>query len=150
MYYLNNIFYIRILVFGILYFILSGYTYASTSKVPSKNDTCTLIQLTVNLKSLQQYFHIDKYPDRKPLKLVLNNIRVNCSTLVKFEHPIKIIDKSNANISKTPFFEISNIIFSNNNVKIFFEYNIEGIKGSVKYRFNNNTWSYYDLSIIEM
>ena len=67
---------------------LSNCTYA----MPIEKDICEIIQTTINLPKLQQYYHVDIIPERKPLKVVTKLGGKNCINITKFSEPVIILE----------------------------------------------------------
>ena len=109
---------------------ISGCIYAEPSKSFNNSDICAILQLTIDLPNLQQYFHVSESPDGKPLKMVINDdFDKNCINLKKFSEPVVFIDKQSASASRPPYLEVTKIEFINNDAQIIFLYGNRGDKG---------------------
>ena len=70
---------------------ISGCIYAEPSKSFNNSDICAILQLTIDLPNLQQYFHVSESPDGKPLKMVINDdFDKNCINLKKSNMEIEL------------------------------------------------------------
>ena len=138
---------------AVCFFILTGCANAKSiaQSDRSENDFCSILQLVVNIPELQKYYHIKERPDRKPLKLVLNDHNIKCTSLIKFAEPVIMVNKANIKKLTSPYIEVSKINISNNRADIYFIYSVEGIKGSSKLtKKNNGEWRIDESSIFEI
>lgn len=135
------------------FFILSGCVNAKSiaQSDGKESDFCSILQLMVNIPELQKYYHIKERPDRKPLKLVLNDHDIKCASLIKFAEPVVMAKKENIKNLMSPYMEVSKINILNNKADIYFIYPVEGIKGRSKLTKNKNgEWSVDESSIFEI
>ncbi len=130
---------------------LSGCSQADTMPKSQENSYCQIIDKVINLPELQQYFHVNVYPERIPLVVLVENFISGCSKLNKFGKPIKIVVSNN---EKTPssieFLKMIKVNISLNNAEITFLYKPEGIKGNVKLKKDKSKWIISESQIVEM
>ena len=69
---------------------LSGCTQADVNQEISETTHCQVVEKTINLPELQQYFHIDVFPERSPLIVVVDHYVSGCLELNKFGKSISI------------------------------------------------------------
>ena len=142
---------IRILIASLL--VLSGCACAEPHKLSKDSDICAILQLTIDLPNLQQYFHVTESPNRKPLRMVINDtIDTECISLKKFSEPVVFKDKQSAITSRLPYLEAKQIEFTqhNNSAKVIFTYDIEGINGTVRLKKKGGVWVLHDSRIVEV
>lgn len=131
----------------VISFFMTGCIHAETQVDKSTVNLCEILQLTINLPGLQQYYHINEKPQRKPLRLLLSYPQLNCQYLEKFGSQV-IINKT---INKQlPYLQINKIKIKQNTAKVEFEYKEEGIKGIADFKMNNKQWSIVSEKIVEM
>jgi len=137
----------NLLMFVFLFGCANTDTIGNTLNV----DHCEIIEKTINLPELQQYYHVSSFPERVPLIVLFNHPTGGCPELNKFESPVKISspDKSNEFKNK-PHIKINMEIVDSDNIKVFFSYIPEGIKGQLKLQKNNSHWAVSESKIVEI
>lgn len=106
-----------------------------------------LCQLTIDLPNLQQYFHSDQ-PGRKPLNVIRNSELKDDVSLTKFGEPVKFISAGQAAKNKVPAIEFTSIEISDKTAKVEFRYAVEGIGGTVEFKFTDK-WEVTSSNITE-
>jgi len=139
----------RILILIVIFFVLSGCVNAEQNESGSSDDFCKILQLTIDLPKLQQFFHVEKIQDRSPLRVAVNDVNVSC-TLTKFDKKVVLFDKNTTYNQSVPFIEVLEIDISSNLATISIVYRVEGIKGTAKLRKNDSKWEVYRSHIVEM
>jgi len=128
-------------------FLLAACVNADTTDNVSDADICQILQLTLNLPMLQQYYHVDKKPQRKPLRLVFSDRTLSCQSVIKFGSPVIIRATFN---NKYTYLQINKINFHSNNSEVEFEYKDEGIKGKALFQITKRKWKFISGKIVEM
>lgn len=139
-------------IFAIL---LSACANSDMKKSASVDDICGVVESVINLGQLQQYYHVDTFPERVPL-----NIRVHlpesismrdCTILEKFGQPVIITsDKKppKASGAMGMIFRINDL--EEGSMSVNFNYMPEGIKGEVKLLNIESLWTIKESKIIEI
>lgn len=131
-------------------FLISGCANSGPNNASLNQDYCTLIKGTINLEGLQQYYHIDTFPDRVPLIVSVENEDVNCKDLVKFGTAVEVIKKENSPISgDDKHLALTKIEVANDYAIVNFKYIQEGIRGEIKFKKNNSKWVVDHSKIVE-
>ena len=128
-------------------FLMSSCVNASLDDMPLDQSYCSLIKETINLDELQQYYHIDVFPERSPLIVVVAEKGFNCIDLVKFDKPVTVTDKRS-----TPdevYLEITKIDVTHSTAFISFRYAPEGIRGEIKFKKIDSRWAISTNTIVE-
>jgi hypothetical protein len=140
------------LIFTIL---LSVCTNSSAEKIATDSEICSVVQSVINLDKLQQYYHVDTFPERIPLNISVSasdNVTVsNCLNLEKFGQAVNIVSDNNS----SKFVEGLRMKLSINDIKktsmiVSFSYMPEGIKGEVTLLNLDSNWTIKESKIIEM
>lgn len=111
-----------------------------------------IFKMVIDLPELQQYFHIDKIPERGPIKIKefgpINSITVK--GIKKFNKPIKIL--KNKDLEETQindFLEIVDWRVLEEKLRIKMNYPIEGIRINYLFERVGNNWKIIDSLILE-
>lgn len=94
-----------------------------------------IIQKSIDLPKLQQYYHIDVLPERSPLIILKSELIPSTLKLNKFGEPVEIMEES----SKAHLV-FSTIDIQQNTGTINFSYPIEGISIQIKFIKTDNEW----------
>ncbi len=129
----------------IFFIMLSACANAASPKQVSNIDICKVIQLTINLPKLQQYYHIAEKPERKPLKLFISDKKISCTSLTKFNEPVILLDSTN----NGSYMHILNISPTPQTIEVSFTYKAEGIKGLANFKKQGAEWQTVTSSIVE-
>ena len=113
----------------------------------SLEDRQALLQQTIDLKSLQPYYHVDKIPARSPLLLIQNEIVGGGIRLSKFGQPVEVVERSE--VKKRPHLEITKLAVSGDQVTVEFRYPPEGIAGTVRFNKVGAEWREKSHEIVE-
>ncbi len=105
-----------------------------------------LLQRLVDNKQLDGYWHVDVFPERIPLRIVLPKKHLNKTLkLSKFSHDVILIENSDEQQN----FIIEEVNFDKKDAYIKFSYPPEGIKGKVQYIKESNAWIETNFTLIE-
>lgn len=111
-----------------------------------------VLQQVIDLPDLQEYFHTDSDPSRKPLKIVEFGM-VNRTTLIgvqKFGEPVSVISKLEADSSEIKnYLNISDWINVKDSLRLQLYYPVEGITINYMFRKDSNKWVLIDNKIME-
>jgi len=139
------------LIFILLLVFLVGCVQASDSDNTMNSSYCNIIEKTINLPELQQYFHIESFPNRTPLVILVKKVRHKCIELKKFNSPVEILDFSHTKKLKSkPYIEIELMNIDSKTADVNFMYKPEGIKGNIKFTNKNGRWNVVEQRIVEM
>ncbi|WP_158974270.1 hypothetical protein [Cellulophaga sp. L1A9] len=112
------------------------------TKVTIENeDLQKIIQQSIDLPELQQYFHSAELPERAPLIIVSNNKIPTNLELEKFGEKVQILDVSELKNKEQAHLLFSTIVISENTASTIFNYPIEGIHVSIEFAKLNNEWT---------
>ena len=130
---------------------LSSCIQADTTLKAPENSYCQIIDKVINLPELQQYFHVNVYPERIPLIVLAEHFISKCSKLNKFGKPIKIVSSNNEiDPSSIEYLKLTKVNISLVNAEITFSYKPEGVKGKVKLKKEKSQWAVSESQIVEM
>lgn len=131
--------------------LMSSCANSDPTNMPLDQRHCNLINEAINLDRLQQYYHIDTFPDRIPLIVVIGKKGVNCKDLVKFGKPVKVVGRINTSSQDDEvYLELTKIDVTNNAALVNFKYAPEGIRGEIKFKKLNSRWTIFDSTIVEL
>jgi len=120
----------------------------TNNSLPSK-DMQTLLQMTLDLKAMEQYYHIDKLPERAPL-IVIRNHYINADLkLKKFGTEVVFKKKKDISDRKQAYLEITKIDILENSAVLQYVYPVEGIAGTVNFKKIGQTWQVENVKIVE-
>lgn len=136
----------------ILFFILVyGCAQANTTVNTLNNSYCKIVEKTINLPILQQYYHINTYPERVPLIVVVDRFVSNCAELKKFDKSIKVMDSIHSKeLQNETYIKITIENIDPATIKVTFAYKLEGIKGRIKLIRDNSKWVVSESKIVEI
>jgi len=140
----------KALILTTIILYLPGCVNAEQNNTRNGDDFCKILQLTVDLPKLQQFFHVEEIPNRSPLRVAISDINTNCVSLTKFGKKVILFDKNAINKPIFPFLEILEINITANLATMSIEYSPEGVKGTAKLKKNDGKWELYKSHIVEM
>ena len=130
---------------------LSSCIQAETAAKVPENSYCQIIEKIINLPDLQQYFHVNVFPERAPLVILVDQFINSCVELNKFGKPVIIISSNNIEkLPSTVHLKFVNINITPVNAEAVFTYSPEGIKGMVKLKKDKSQWIVFESKIVEM
>ena len=110
------------------------------------NQVC---QLTLDHASLQPYFHVDTLPERKPMRVLVNNSTDAKLELSKFGMPVMLLSADQALAEGVPYFVFTEISIDAERAQVTFEYPVEGIRGIVRFQRSGNDWKTESFQLVE-
>ncbi|MDX1696470.1 MAG: hypothetical protein R3208_22080 [Ketobacteraceae bacterium] len=135
-------------------FVVSGCAHSGQTPGPNPQTICGLVESTINLDKLQQYYHIDSFPERIPLVVTIANQDVDCPDLEKFGMAVKVQYRSaEAAPGDTAYktsLDIKAINFENDTAQVYFSYPPEGIRGEIEFKKVSFDWRIQHSVIVEM
>lgn len=137
-------------IFFVSAIISSGCTQADAIQEKSETSYCQIVEKTINLPELQQYFHIDVFPQRSPLVVVVDQFVSECSELKKFGTPINIISSNETEKGADKGYLKLNVSITEASAAVTFTYQPEGIKGEIELTKAKNLWVVNKSKIVEM
>ncbi len=140
----------KALILTIIILYLPGCVNAEQNDISSGNDFCKILQLTIDLPKLQQFFHVEEIQNRSPLRVAINDSNASCASLTKFGKKVIFFDKNTTSNPLFPFLEISEMNIIANLATISIKYSPEGVKGTAKLKKNDGKWELYKSHIVEM
>ncbi|PIQ87430.1 MAG: hypothetical protein COV74_00730 [Candidatus Omnitrophica bacterium CG11_big_fil_rev_8_21_14_0_20_45_26] len=110
-----------------------------------------ILQQLVDLQELQQYYHADVLPDRKPLVIVKNALIPNGLHLVKFDTPVRILSMREINDDKSikSFVEITKLEIKQKTCLTTFKYPSEGLLIRAKLIKKDGEWIIVEKELTE-
>lgn len=131
-------------------FFMSGCVNSDPSQISLDQDYCSLVKETIGLDKLQQYYHVDTFPKRSPLTVVVGNKDVECKNLEKFGKPVSILYKGDASSQGVgEYLELTNVDVTNASALVNFSYDPEGIKGEITFKKVDSKWVVVDSILVE-
>jgi hypothetical protein len=113
------------------------------------NDFEQIFQLTIDLEALEQYYHINELPDRRPLVILQNKITANKPRLIKFGVPVKYANLTKNEKGRLPYLEFTKVDIHTYTAKVDFIYPVEGIAGTVNFRKKEGLWKVEKFRLVE-
>ena len=108
-----------------------------------------IIQKSIDLPKLQQYFHIKENPDRSPLIILKSDKITSTLELNKFGKQVNILDKLDIEKQGKAYLIFTKISINQNTASINFSYPVEGISVRIEFVKKNNEWSIEKSELIE-
>jgi hypothetical protein len=108
-------------------------------------DQQKILQLIIDSKQLEKYYHTDVLPERVPLRIINNNLINTNIRLVKFGRDVIFIEQDN----NEPYLLFSAINIETDSAHVVFEYPPEGIKGLANLTKKNGNWEINKLTLHE-
>lgn len=112
-------------------------------------DIQNIFQKAIDLPKLQQYYHIDKHPDRSPLILAVHDTISKNISLHKFGKPVLIINKTNTEEQYKSQLSCTKFNLAKNAASIDFKYSVEGIKVKIEFIKSNDLWVVKESLLLE-
>jgi hypothetical protein len=105
-------------------------------------DKQTVIQMSIDLDELQQYYHSDKIEERKPL-IIFNNGTVPANLrLTKFGDEVMfMLEKELFFYNKQAFLDFDKCEIEPTQADIIFRYDIEGLTVKLTFEKIDNNWT---------
>lgn len=113
------------------------------------SDLQQICQLTIDMRDLDKYFHVDKLPDRKPLLVIKNQYTAGEPALFKFGEKVRYVLPNEMRLKPRPYFEFSKIQITGNSAYVEFVYPPEGLAGKVDLLKDERGWHTKSHSIVE-
>lgn len=140
------------LVFTVL---LSACANSSAEKTVTDDEICGVVQSIINLDKLQQYYHIETFPERVPLNIAVSmsdDLTVSaCLNLKKFGHAVNIVSNKDApDFVEGLGMKLSIDYRQKSSMSVDFNYMPEGIKGKVTLLNVDSNWTIKESKIVEM
>jgi len=127
-------------------FFVCFFQIASADNSRDLQDIC---QLTLEMSSLDKYYHIDKLPERKPLLILKNEYTNHEPDLFKFGEKVKYVSRNGIYEKSRNYFEFSKIEISGNSAYVEFLYPPEGLVGKVNFVKDELGWHIKNHKIVE-
>lgn len=122
-----------------------------TEKIEMKeqNDLAKVVQLVLEHPDLQQYFHVDTLPERKPLIILKNAFFSQPPSLVMFGAPVAFRTVQELQEDNKPYIEFVNLKLDQGRANVEFHYPPEGVLGNALLQKEQETWTIETFSISE-
>lgn len=133
----------------LLYLVAFFICFFGSAMAGNLMDLQEICQLTLDMNTLDKYFHVDKLPKRKPLLIVRNDYIASEPALLKFGEKVKYISRNELNSSPSPYLEFLKITISGNSAYVEFLYPPEGLAGKAKFFKDERGWHIKSHSIAE-
>ncbi len=127
-----------ILIIGI-----SNLTFGQKIQKLPNNELREIIELTLNLPELQQYFHIESHPERLPIKIKeFGDINeTNLNGIEKFGIGILVFKNEEIKRKKIPdYLNVADWTLSDNHLRVQLNYLIEGITINYMFERTDSKW----------
>ena len=103
-------------------------------------DKQTILQKCIDLPALQNFFHVDKLPERVPLIIYFADYKAHDIKLTKFNTAVKIITDKDSLKTKA-YLDIKKFEITNNKADVLLNYSIEGIQVQITLTKINDNWT---------
>ncbi len=133
-----------------IFFVQFGYANAERKSSFSSDDFCKILQLTINLPKLQQFFHEEEIQSRSPLRIAVKDTKVGCIKLTKFNKKVILVDKNTISKQSFPFLELLKMDISSNFATINAAYSVEGVKVTATLKKTDGKWELYESQVVEL
>lgn len=107
-------------------FLMTACSHADTQQT-TRSDLCEALDLVMNSHSLAPYYHLDTFPDRLPIRILLESDEGGCSDLILFDMPVVFIEKNLQNLPD--FFNVA-VKYELEQVHVDVHFPAEGILGT--------------------
>lgn len=107
----------------------------------------TVLQMTLDSDGLTRYFHEDTLPERKPLRVLANNVVPSTVRLQKFGQPVLWTAVDDA--GGKPVIEFTSVTVEADTAAVAFRYSAEGIRGTLDFQKHGKTWAITGSRIVE-
>lgn len=138
------------LIISAIFFLQLGCANAERNGAFNSNDFCKILQLTIDLPKLQQFFHEKEIQNRSPLRVAVEDTDVTCIKLTKFNKKVILVDKNTISNQSIPFLELLKIDISTNLAIMSAAYSVEGIKITARLKKTDGSWELYESHVVEM
>lgn len=112
-------------------------------------DLQEICQLTIDMSTLDKYFHAEELSERKPLLIMKNEYIEQEPLLVKFGKKVQYISRNELRGKSRPYFEFSKILISGSSAHVEFLYPPEGLAGRVNLFKDERGWHIKNHNIVE-
>lgn len=127
----------------------ASQTVENSRSLPAMTDQNEqLCQMTLDLPQLEGYFH-QLAPNRKPLRVLKNNVVKENIKLIKFGEPVRLVTLAEVEKEELPFFEFTAIEIKKDAATVIFRYPVEGITGTVDFKREADKWKIVSQKIAE-
>ena len=97
--------------------------------------------MCIDLEELQQFYHADKIPGRKPLIIFNNEVVPSNLELIKFGEPVVFMKKEDLFFhQKEAFLNFGKFDISRKKAEVHFEYQVEGVFIEVAFEKKDTRW----------
>lgn len=109
-----------------------------------------ICQILIDLPEMNQYYHLDHFPKRKPLIIIKNKFTPDDIQLMKFGEPVIFLSKAEMSMKKVAaYIEFIDFKIVGGSAKVIFKYPAEGLVVKVALSKENNSWNVKDKIILE-
>lgn len=115
----------------------------------SKNNLEKIVELTVDLPELQQYYHADAVADRKPLYILKNELITEEMSLLKFGESVKFADCNELKKTGKPYLEFVTLEIKEDAAAAVFRYRVEGVEGRLTFNKQSGDWQVQKQELVE-
>jgi len=116
--------------------LLCTTQYVTACNFNKKEELQNILQLIISSNELNKYYHVDVLPDRKPLRILNNNVVPETTQLNLFDMEVEYTTKK----ENLPYLVFENILEKNNSIIVSFRYPPEGIHGTAFIKRANLVW----------
>jgi len=115
----------------------------------TNDDIDQIIKQCIDLPNLQSYYHIDKDPNRSPLRIALIDSISRNIALKKFETEVIFVEKTSLESENSPYLEFTKIDIKDSTAFVEMIYPAEGIRCSIELIKTEKVWSVENSKLVE-
>jgi hypothetical protein len=112
-------------------------------------DLRKVCQRTLDMPALHEFFHVDTFPQRKPLLVLKNEFTASEPLLAKFGEQVVYVTRAEIDSTRLPYFEFSRVQITGNTAHVEFAYAVERIGGTVDFVREGEAWKIERSHIVE-
>lgn len=114
------------------------------------DDITQIVKTIIELPDLQNYFHVEQSPERKPLYILKDGEIKSDLELNKFGEKVRFATCDELKKLNKPYLEFTKIDVKNNKASVVFRYRVEGIEGTVSLSRTEGGWKASEQKISEV
>lgn len=115
----------------------------------SAEDVAAVAQRTIDIESLQQYFHEDELPERSPIVVASALLANQGARLAKFGLPVVLRAEADTADPTAPHLIFSITSLTTDQAAVEFAYRVEGIRGTARLSKRQGKWQVVASNILE-
>lgn len=120
-----------------------------TQPMHNRQDLAEILQAVLDAEQLQQYYHVDELPERKPVRIAERPELEPHPEVVKFNTPAVYQAREELERKNLPYFTFPRIVINQDLAYLAFRYDVEGLRGSAFLVRSNDGWRLEHLTLSE-